>query len=233
MAFKPKVLIVQSDPKLLGLVGEVLNSMGAESVPAKESKQAADFITTQKFDGFFVDRNMTGIDGLQLTRLIRASEHNKECPVVMLADPGDRSALPESFKSGANFFLQKPVTPTQIRRLLNASRGMMLEERRRYQRAPGNFNVICKWGTREEKARCIDISTSGMMLQMETVPDKGEDLELEYALPGSTRNFHMNALVTRLTPEKKVGVHFVQPESADKKEIAEFADRTLGTGVKV
>ena len=233
MAFKPKVLIVQSDPKLLGIVAEVLATMGAEPVQAKESKQAADFITTQKFDGFFLDRNMTGIDGLQLTRLIRASEHNKECPIVMLANADDKAALPDSFKSGANFFLQKPVSPSQIRRLLNASRGMMLEERRRYQRAPGNFNVICKWGAKEQKARCIDISTSGIMLQMDACPSKGEEVELEYKLPGSTRGFQMNGLVTRLTPDKKVGVHFVQPSSDDKKEIAAFADRVLGTGGKV
>ena len=231
MAFKPRVLVIQSDPKLLGIIGEVLNTMGADAVPAKESRQGADLITTEKFDGFFLDCRMPGIDGLQLTRLIRASEHNKTCPIVVLAEGEDKQALPESFKSGANFFLQKPVTSAQIRRLLNASRGMMLEERRRYQRAPGNFDVICKWGTKEEKGKCVDVSTSGIQVQLETAPNKGEEVQLEFKLPGESRTFSLNGAVTRITPERRVGMHFVQPSQADKKAIMDYTDRVLGNTV--
>ncbi len=231
MAFKPRILVIQSDVKLLGVINEVLATMGADPVTAKESKQGADFITTQKFDGFFVDRRMPGIDGLQLTRLIRASEGNKHCPIVMLADGEDTKALPESFKSGVNFFLQKPVSPAQIRRLLNASRGMMLEERRRYQRAPGNFDVICKWGTREEKGKCLDISTSGMQVQLGISPSKGESVALEFKLPGEDMGFKLDAMATRIGAERCVGMHFVQPTPAHKKAIMEFTDRVLGNTV--
>lgn len=198
MAFQPKILVVEDDKAMLRLLGEVLGQMGAEPHLVGSSVQAAELVEKEKFDGVFLDWRMPEMDGLELARKIRASRLNPGVPMVMLTAVHSPTALKECFAAGVDFFLQKPVSVQQLRRLLNASRGLMLEERRHYQRAPVALEVRCRWDNQQATGRSVNVSATGILLELDAPPAVGTEVTLEVEFPGQAEALELGGRVTRL-----------------------------------
>jgi DNA-binding response OmpR family regulator len=233
VAFKPKILIIEDDPALMSTIKITLSTMESEVVSAPDSKAGAEYITTEKFDGVFLDCRLPGIDGLQLGKMVRSSGLNKSCTLVMLADGTDAEALKESFKLGANFVLQKPIKAGHIRSMLNASRGMMLEERRRFQRATSDFILHCSWGETNTQGICVDISATGLQADLRDTPVKGTEVTLEFSLPEDATPLKLFGKVTRITEDETAGIQFINPAHSQRKQIMQFTDKAHGTAVTV
>ena len=233
MAFKPKILVIENDPALMSTIRITLSSMATEITCATDSKAGAEYITGEKFDGVFLECRLPGIDGLQLAKMARASGPNQSSTIVMLADGTDSAALKESFKLGANFVLQKPLNAGHIRSMLNASRGMMLEERRRFQRATTDFILQCSWENTHTQGICVDISATGLQADLRDTPDKETEVTLEFSLPGDATPLKLYGKVTRVTEEETVGIQFINPAHSQRKQIMLFTDKAHGTAVTV
>ena len=175
---------------------------------------------------------MPNVDGIELAKMIRASGPNSTSTLVMLADGADSSAFKESFRTGANFALQKPLNAGHIRSMLNASRGMMLEERR-HQRANSDFILICQWGQTDTRGICANISSTGCLADLREVPEVGTVAGLEFTLPGDSTPLKIKAIVVRVTKDGQVAFQFADLEHAQKKQIMEFTDRMLGNVVTI
>ena len=104
MAFRPRIVVVEDDPSVLQLMGEVLDQMGAEPRLVGNPVQAAELIEREKFDGAFLDLRMPEMDGLELARRIRHSSSNSHIPIIMITGVGG-AVVKESFDAGVNFFL--------------------------------------------------------------------------------------------------------------------------------
>jgi two-component system response regulator len=61
-----------------------------------------------------MDIHLPKIDGLELLRLIRASEHTLGLPVIMLTTSNEARDVVESYRLGANSFVRKPVAFTEF-----------------------------------------------------------------------------------------------------------------------
>lgn len=237
MEFKPNILVVDDEQPLLRLIGGLLSDMGAEPCLVTDSVHAAELINRDKFDGAIVDWRMPEMDGLELTRQIRRSHSNKKIPVVMLTEVQDADAMQQAFKAGANFFLQKPVSVAQLRHLLNATRGAMLEERRNYQRAPVALAVRVQWDSRQERATSVNLSASGALLSMVEPPEEGTEVSLELALPKSAERITASGRVTRVaegpapgeSSGRGVGVEFTSVQPRHRRQLAQFVEKTLAT----
>ncbi|MGH9862087.1 MAG: response regulator [Candidatus Acidiferrales bacterium] len=235
MEFKPRILVVDDNQGLLRLLGELLEEMGAEPCLLTNSVHAAELANRDKFDGAIVDWKMPEMDGLELTRSIRGSRSNKRIPVVMLTGELTAGALQESFKAGVNFFLQKPVSVTQLRHLLNATRGAMLEERRSYQRAPINLRVRLHAGHRQLYGQCVNLSGSGMLLSLEESLEEDTEVSVEFTLPHSIEPLHFTGrLMRRLDSAAPgelsghgVGIEFTNPYARHRRLVINFVEKTL------
>jgi DNA-binding response OmpR family regulator len=235
MEFRPKILVVEDDPAMLRLVGQVLEESGARPHLLSSSRHAAELINRDKFDGAILDWRLPEMDGLELARRIRSSKSNSRIPLVMITAVDDRKAAEESFKAGIDLFLQKPVSTRELRRLLNASRGAMLAERRRYQRAPVALAVRLAWTDRQEKGTSVNLSSTGMFVAVETAPAVGASLEAEFTLPDQLAPMRLAARVSRVTPGaapgqtsgRGVGLEFTAATSEEKSALMDFVERTL------
>jgi CheY-like chemotaxis protein len=240
VAFKPKILVVEDDTAVLNLIGMVLGKMGAEPMLVANPVQAAELIEREKFDGVFLDLVMPEMDGLELAQRIRRSKSNQRVPVVVLTGAGT-AVMKESFSAGANFFLQKPVTIERVRHLLNATRGAMLEERRRYQRAPVKTWVRLQWPGGQVNGRSLNLSAEGMLLSVSKAPEEGVEVSVEFELEegGGTGapSFWVTipAVVTRVTEGpapgetegQGMGVQFRHVDRKLREKITEFVDKAL------
>lgn len=92
------------------------NRIANEVVVARDGEQALEWLHGREPDGerrhpalVLLDLKLPGLDGLEVLHRIRADEHTRLLPVVMLTSSREERDLVESYKQGANSYVQKPV----------------------------------------------------------------------------------------------------------------------------
>lgn len=96
-----------------------LRSRGVECVTAPNGREALTILTTslrqgRKFDLAVLDRNMPGMDGLMLARLIKENPEWSGMHLVMLTSFGRRGDAKLAEGIGLEGYLLKPVRQTQL-----------------------------------------------------------------------------------------------------------------------
>ncbi len=95
------------------------NNLANNLVHVHDGAQALDFIyckgefqdrnTNSKPKLILLDLKMPKIDGLEVLKIIKSDEETKHIPVVVLTSSKEEKDLLESYKLGANSYIQKPV----------------------------------------------------------------------------------------------------------------------------
>jgi CheY-like chemotaxis protein len=228
MAYKPRILVVESDPLIRRQIESTLRVMGAEPRSLMTTEEAVTVVNQEKFDGAFIDWDSPQIKGEELTKLIRTSRSNKGMPIAMLTTRKDTRGIAAGFKAGITFFLSKPVGTGELARLLNASRGAMLQERRRYQRVPVRVPMECKWGGKQAIAQTINMSASGLLAMIPTPPEVGAEITCEFALPKSQRTLRLRAAVVRVAPGNHVGLKFLDVADDEQEQLRKYLNQAGG-----
>jgi len=112
-----RVLVVEDEPVNQAIVGSMLNQAGFSVVLASDGATALESFAQSHFDLVLMDWQMPDMDGLEVTRRLRAGgagEHGKHVPILALtanAFAEDRAAC---MAAGMNDFLTKPVLGTDL-----------------------------------------------------------------------------------------------------------------------
>ncbi len=232
MAIKPRILIVENDASMRRMLETHLRLMGADPRCVATAADAIQRIDRDKFDGVFLDWSNPASHGEELTRRIRTSKSNSKIPIAMLAGQNETRAVKTGFALGVTFHLAKPFGQKELQRLLNATRGTMLEERRRYMRVRVNVPVICEWAEKNTPqrvpGRSVNLSTTGLLVMMTPHPTLGVEAALELLLPALKRNLTPKALVKRITADNHVGFQFVKFPGEEKELLENFLTRDPG-----
>ena len=83
-----KIMAVDDEPQILQLIKAFVEPMGMEVTTSTDSRDAAQRINNEVFDGFLVDARMPDLDGFELARCIRKSPINRAEPTTVV----DRNA---------------------------------------------------------------------------------------------------------------------------------------------
>jgi len=233
--FKPKIIVVEDDPAMLRLLGELLKEMGAEPHLFGHGLAAANLIDREKFDGAILDWQLPEMDGLELTRHIRRSKSNNNIPIVMLGGAADQPGVEAFFKAGVSFYLQKPVNVTQLRRLLTASRGAMVAERRAYQRAPVSLTLRVHWEGQQASGLTANLGSRGALLGLEDPPAEGSPVKVEFSLPTTAEALEFTGVVSRVEEDpppgpssgQAVAIEFTAASLHHRHQVIDFVDKTL------
>lgn len=228
VGYKPKILVVEPDSAARRQYESTLRALGAEPLCFGDSRKAAQHVNKEKFDGAFLSWESPGLSGEDLTMMIRRSKSNATIPVVMLTAAPDGKLMAAGFRAGVTFFLSKPVGAKELRRLLSASHGSMVEERLRYQRVPLPVAVKCVWKNARAMADGIDISGRGLLLRLDPQPPQGAEMALEFTLPGSRTRLRLTGVVARLGKKGEVGVKFDPVGETERGELKAYVDRAVG-----
>ena len=114
---RPRVLVVDDDPDIRGLLADALAQWGYEIVPAADGVEAVALVQHRLFDAALVDIWMPGMDGLQLLEQIK--HHDPTIEVVMMTgDPMVTTAV-QALKSGAYDYLVKPLNLDELQHLMS------------------------------------------------------------------------------------------------------------------
>lgn len=109
-----RILIVDDNPVNLKLARSVLEIEGYEVDAAVDAENALDYLATRSPDLILMDIALPGMDGLTLTRKLKADPRWRGIPVIaltafaMLAD--ERQAL----DAGCDGYVTKPIDTRQL-----------------------------------------------------------------------------------------------------------------------
>jgi two-component system response regulator PilR (NtrC family) len=109
---KPKILIVDDEPSLLGSMKIGLELMGYSVSMAAGGEEAVQSCTDLSFDAVLLDMKMPGMGGLEV--LGRLREIAPRAVVLMLTAHGNIEDAVEAVRAGAYDFLLKPSSPDAI-----------------------------------------------------------------------------------------------------------------------
>ncbi len=119
MEDKLRLIVVEDDPKMRGLLTEYFESQDYEVISLSEGTNAADVILANQPDLVLLDLMLPGDDGLTICRQIRAGFKGK---ILMLTASDDDFDHVAALEIGADDFVTKPIKPrvllARIRMLL-------------------------------------------------------------------------------------------------------------------
>lgn len=100
------VLLAEDDDILRAFVVEALTKRGFVLLEAADGQAALDLAESREVDIFVLDRNLPGIDGLKLLRILRAKGIQK--PVIFLTALSAVNERIRGLESGADDYVSKP-----------------------------------------------------------------------------------------------------------------------------
>jgi CheY-like chemotaxis protein len=215
-----KLLVVEDDPASLELMSEVFTSLKAEVCAVNDSEKAVAIINQQRFDGIFLDLEMPNLNGFDLARLVRKSSSNKSTPIIIVTGRDERQTMQEVFAIGATYFLQKPVDRQKLSILFRTVSGGMLENRRKYIRAPLQTEVICIVGSRTIRGRTWNLSQGGMQTEAAGLRAK-DTVRVSFRLPVSGVSIEAAGTVVWAS-ETRQGIQLTNVTAPNQQSIRKY-----------
>ena len=90
---------------------------------ARDGAEALQLALENTPDLAVLDVMMPKLDGLEVTRRLRAEEATKRMPIIMLTARAQDIDVEEGFDAGASDYLRKPFSPHELRARVQAILG--------------------------------------------------------------------------------------------------------------
>lgn len=138
-----RILIVDDDHRLYGLLASYLKENDALTVHAPDGRTALGMLPAGGFDAVILDIMMPGMDGLSVLRKIRETSG---VPVLMLTAKGDETDRVVGLELGADDYMAKPFSPRELLARIKAvlRRGRPAEEGRWLKMANVELNRLSR-----------------------------------------------------------------------------------------
>ena len=104
-----RVLIVDDNPTNLKLVTYLVKSHGHEVARAGDAESALAAIASQRPTVILMDLQLPGIDGLELTRRLKADPNTRSIPIIALTAYAMKGDLEKALAAGCDDYVTKPI----------------------------------------------------------------------------------------------------------------------------
>jgi CheY-like chemotaxis protein len=115
-----RVLVVDDSPSVRTQMEQFLTKRGFKCHMAENAEQGIEAIRANGFDAVFLDVIMPGADGYQLCKAIKALEHARGVPVILLTSKNSPIDRIHGIMSGCDKYLTKPVRASELDQLLHS-----------------------------------------------------------------------------------------------------------------
>jgi len=118
-----KVLVADDEEDILEVIQDRLEACGFNVITAGTGTEALRKISTEKFDGVFLDVKMPEMSGIEVLEEVR--KRDTRLPIIIITSSTSREAAIGSLAKGANEFILKPFDweelKGKIEKVLNVS----------------------------------------------------------------------------------------------------------------
>lgn len=206
-------LLISRDASLLGVLRPALEKISVDVQVSTDSRTGNDLLAKEKFDAVIIDCDDLE-NGFSLLKNLRQTQSNAKS--VAFAVVNGKTTTQEAFQSGANFVLQKPLTPLQAVRCFNAALNFMVRERRRYFRHPVDMPLrISLSNDQEMTGAATNVSEGGMAIRILGKLPKDGGGKFAFTLPGTSTSLELKGQIAWSDGSGQAGIRFVEvPQSS-------------------
>lgn len=108
------VLLADDDPAMRLLLSTILENGGHVVATAADGQEAWESYVAMPAPLLILDWEMPKVDGLELCRRIRASDHGDEAFILLVTARDKTEDLTAVLDAGADDYMSKPVTPDNL-----------------------------------------------------------------------------------------------------------------------
>jgi CheY-like chemotaxis protein len=109
MTSRKKILIVDDNPMNLKLVDELLRLAGFDTMKSMDAEEAQVIIREHHPDLILMDIALPGMDGLQLTRILKSDQSTRDIKVIAVTAFAMKSDLDRVDAAGCDGCITKPI----------------------------------------------------------------------------------------------------------------------------
>ncbi len=118
-----KVLVIEDEPLMLKALKFRLNKDGYDVTVAEDGRKALDLLHENRFDLIITDVMLPFNNGLEIVDFVK-NKNKWTTPIIILSAVGAENAVLDGFAIGADDYITKPFSPTElsvrVKRLLKA-----------------------------------------------------------------------------------------------------------------
>ena len=119
-----RILAVDDDPEILAYFEKIVRGMGTSCDTATSGEEALDLVEKNgPYNIYFVDWKLPGINGIQLSKMLKEKESGTNGVVVMISSTDWDFIQKDAKEAGIHTFLPKPLFPSSIVDTISESLG--------------------------------------------------------------------------------------------------------------
>lgn len=156
-----KILIVDDDIAIAGLISDVLEDEGFETVVKNDGKSAYDYIMTNSKDISLItlDIMMPELSGLEICKFVR---NHVDCPIIFVSAKGKTVDMVLGLETGGDDYISKPFVVDELVAKVKANL------RREQRHLSGNDGDIIKVGDIEISIGSFEVRKCGKNIPFST-----------------------------------------------------------------
>ena len=197
-------LVVSNDSSVVRQLTASLQQFAISADVCPDPVTAFNLINTRKFEAVIVDLAVGEQIGHILER-VRLSTSNQNSVTFALVS-GDEEL---HFRVQPNFVIRKPLTEHEVGSTLKAALGLVIRDYRRYFRCPVTVPVLIRIDNKA-KIFCemMNVSEGGLAVATPVTFTPGAVVRAEFALPGESAVFEMEAEICWCNHKGHAGLQF-------------------------
>ena len=110
-----RVLVVDDDSALQGIVGAMLETSGISALSAGSAEEAYGMLSGGPVDLIVLDWSLPGMSGIDLCKKLRAEARFGALPILFLTAHSTSDELITAFDAGADDFVSKPFRAPELK----------------------------------------------------------------------------------------------------------------------
>jgi adenylate cyclase len=116
-----RILVVDDNAANRDVLARRLTREGHQIVTANSGAAALELVAAQDFDLVLLDLIMPEMSGFEVLRRLKATEHSKDVPVIVISALDEIDSVVRCIEAGAEDYLTKPFNPILLRARVGAS----------------------------------------------------------------------------------------------------------------
>jgi two-component system phosphate regulon response regulator PhoB len=111
---KPRILVIEDEPDIAEVLRFNLEKAGFQVDEERRGDRALEAIQRTRPDLVVLDLMLPGLDGLEVTRLLKRDPATAKLPLVMLTAKGEELDRIVGLELGADDYIPKPFSPREV-----------------------------------------------------------------------------------------------------------------------
>lgn len=118
---KEKILVVDDEKDILELIDYNLTKNGYRVKTTTTGEDALELVRENEYDLIILDLMLPGVDGFDITKIIKADKQKAGIPIVMVTAKADEADKVAGLEIGADHYVTKPFSPRELLAIVKAT----------------------------------------------------------------------------------------------------------------